>query len=770
MNSRAPLSYLASLLTLVILGLLVLQAGEAARSADKRIGFFPVSGRAGVGVGAVSEGFPAARAGLAVGDDIVSIDGRPIRSPADYERAASTFERGRAIDLGVLRGGRDLHLRLLPGAPPPWPFLTLNALAALGYLAVALLALFQWRRDPRIRLLFVFTAALSIELATPPLILGRPLLDPILAALQFALYGVQLATHFHLVLVLPEPHRLLLRKRWIVPLCYALGLTFGIGSALLQLGAILTPPLTPPWGPDTLRHLTNTFVLPVWGAGVIAILASQARGAAEAKGRRQARLILAGSLPWACFLLGTALWEWRVGPLPGWASALQRGVLFLPSLALLVAIVRYRLFNLEVLARRSLVYATLMGSLVLVFYAALGMASALFSQLFGEKQSIWAIAIATLALGLTFAPLRQRLQGGIESRFFPERAELRQRLIQLASELSMHGNLLKMGRHLVAELTSIFASQSVSLLLANSETGHLSILAATSREPDPGMLIQQSDPAVERLRRARRPLAAGPLLGYSPTFARALAGLDARGVLVPLHNHERLVGVLGLGARTGRERLTSEEIDLLSLLAHHLAVVLENARLTESATYDSLTGLLRREAAFDQLERELERAQRHGRPLSVAMMDLDYFKTINDQHGHLAGDIILKRVARLLAGALRGTDFIGRYGGEEFLLIWPETDLAGATIVAEKLRRLVEEADLRIEDGPAIPVTLSMGVATLEEVRRDRPGRVQIDDLLAEADRALYVAKREGRNRIHPPLQPPFAAASAGGERRRDRS
>jgi diguanylate cyclase (GGDEF)-like protein len=768
MKTRSPLPYLAGLLALVVLGLLVLQAREAERSSDKRIGFYPAAGAAGVLVGAVTPGLPAAKAGMAKGDEIVAIAGSPVRDRADYDQASSSFERGHAVDVDVLRQGRRVRLALVPGVPTRWFYVALNALAALAYLAVALLALSQWRKDPRIRLLVAFTAALAIEIATPPLILGRPTLNPILGSLLYLLNGIELATHFHLVLLLPEAHPLVRRKRWVVPLCYGVGLTFGALFCLLHFAAILPPPLRSPWGQDVLQHATSTFVLPLWSLGVTAILASQARAHSGAKGGNQAGLVLAGTLPWAVFLFASALWEWRVGPLPGWAPSLETGVLLLPSLAFLIAIARYRLFNLEILARRSLVYAVLTGSLLLVFYAALGTASALFSQLLGRRESIWAVSIATLALGLAFSPLRQRLQGAIERRFFPERAELRQRLIHLASELSMHGNLPKMGRHLVVELTSIFTSPAVSLLISSSETGHLSVLAATSHEPDAGLLIQQSDPAIERLRRARRPLAAGPLLGYSPSFARALPGIDARGVLVPLHNQERLVGVLGMGAKVGRERLNGEEIDLLSLLAHHLAVVLENARLTESATYDGLTGLLRREAAFDQLERELDRARRYRRPLAVAMADLDHFKSINDRYGHLAGDIILKRVARILAGALRGTDYIGRYGGEEFLLIWPETDLAGAAAAAEKIRLLVHEADLRIDGGPPIPVTLSIGIATLDEVARNDPGRVGLEDLLAAADRSLYTAKHGGRNRIHPLLRWPEGVASIASERKRE--
>src|SRR5262249_24642737 len=178
--------------------------------------------------------------------------------------------------------------------------------------------------------------------------------------------------------------------------------------------------------------------------------------------------------------------------------------------------------------------------------------------------------------------------------------------------------------------------------------------------------------------------------------------------------------------------------------------VFENARLFESATYESLTGLLRREAALEQLDRELERALRYRRPLAVAMADLDHFKEANDRYGHLARDLLLKRVARVLGSAVRSTDWIGRYGGEEFLLILPETELPGASAVAEKIRTLVQQTSVPMEDGTPARVTISIGIATLDDVAQQGQGKVIARDLIAAADRSLYAAKGAGRNCIHP--------------------
>jgi diguanylate cyclase (GGDEF)-like protein len=158
------------------------------------------------------------------------------------------------------------------------------------------------------------------------------------------------------------------------------------------------------------------------------------------------------------------------------------------------------------------------------------------------------------------------------------------------------------------------------------------------------------------------------------------------------------------------------------------------------AMTDSLTGVANRRALMEQAEHALSR--RNGLPLALLMIDVDYFKRINDTHGHPAGDEVLRKVAVLMAGRLRGHDVLGRYGGEEFCVIAPDTDAEGALALAESLRRVIAATPLAAERG-AVPVTVSIGVAhcpanTMRELK----------DLLAEADAMLYTAKQTGRDRV----------------------
>jgi diguanylate cyclase (GGDEF)-like protein len=134
--------------------------------------------------------------------------------------------------------------------------------------------------------------------------------------------------------------------------------------------------------------------------------------------------------------------------------------------------------------------------------------------------------------------------------------------------------------------------------------------------------------------------------------------------------------------------------------------------------------------------------------LAVALADLDHFKQVNDGHGHLTGDALLRRTAQVIADELRSTDGVGRYGGEEFLVVLPETGLEGAWSVAEKIRRRVQETAVTAEGGAVIRATLSIGLASLEDCRAAGGGSAR--DLIAAADRSLYEAKGGGRNRVWP--------------------
>lgn len=185
-----------------------------------------------------------------------------------------------------------------------------------------------------------------------------------------------------------------------------------------------------------------------------------------------------------------------------------------------------------------------------------------------------------------------------------------------------------------------------------------------------------------------------------------------------------------------RARLRSGE----RVLAVQERLLVAQQTLRHQATHDSLTGLWNRAMVVEQLERELVRARREGQSLAVVLADVDHFKSVNDTHGHAVGDAVLREIAARLVGVPRRYDFVGRYGGEEFLLLLPGCALPEAMLVADRVRRAVEE-DPIIMKTMELPLTVSLGVACTS-CHWD-----ESDVLLQQADEALYRAKAMGRNR-----------------------
>lgn len=743
-----------SVLVLGTLGLLSFRAFEAFRSGDRRIGIRTEQGPEGIVAQEVGPGSPAERGAMRAGDEILEVGGRRIRTLADYQWEASRFRRGEPVDLLVRREGELRTLSVAPGVRPSWNTWTtfgIDALTAFCFLGIALLALFQGAGDLRARLLVGFSLAVAVELALPPAgSVGSLWLRPLYLAAYYVLTGLQMGLELHLASLIPERPAWLRARRWVVPLYYVTGLGLGTMTCASYLSEEVLGRRIFPWSADALGGFMQDFGLVGWAVAVSLLLAAQALRSSEAAGRHQAGLVLAGTFPWFLFLLASSTLTRLGWEPPVWAGALESLVLLCYPLALFAAIYRYQLFDIELVVRRSLIYGALTGTVLLLFYATLGAGGFLFSRLVeGGERSVWVVSTSTLLLGLLVSPLRRALQRLIDRRFFPERHALRQRLVGLAGELPALARLPRMGQHLVARLTGIFRARSATLLIADPETGLLSLLATTRERDEDTLFLPLDDPAVELLRKAPRPLPAAQLAARSPAFAQRIPGFDPAGLAVPLLSHERLIGILLIGSKEGKRAYSAEALDLLNLLAHHVATVFENARLFASATYEGLTGLLRREAILEQLDKELERAVRYHRPLTIAMADLDYFKEVNDRYGHLAGDSLLRRIAQVVAGSLRSTDWIGRYGGEEFLLVLPETDIEHAGSVAEKVRTLVQRTRVPLEDGSSVRVTLSIGLATLDDLRGTRE-KITARDLIAAADQALYEAKHGGRNRVHP--------------------
>lgn len=233
--------------------------------------------------------------------------------------------------------------------------------------------------------------------------------------------------------------------------------------------------------------------------------------------------------------------------------------------------------------------------------------------------------------------------------------------------------------------------------------------------------------------------------------------LDATyGLTVPVAYQERVFGVLVVFDKESRnaiEPFEEDDVPLLVNLASQAATSIENARLYELATVDGLTKLFIRRHFEQRLTEELRRAGRYETKVSIMLMDIDFFKRFNDSYGHSTGDEVLKLVARTIRASVReDLDVPARFGGEEMLVLMPETDVHGAWSMAERVREAIEAVELPGPNGEILHVTVSVGVATWPVHAPDE------DSLLEAADKALYRSKQAGRNRTTVCGDPPLGA------------
>jgi diguanylate cyclase (GGDEF)-like protein len=297
------------------------------------------------------------------------------------------------------------------------------------------------------------------------------------------------------------------------------------------------------------------------------------------------------------------------------------------------------------------------------------------------------------------------------------------------------------------ECRKLFDVDFVVIGIVDRETNDIRISYRAAHEETPHETLRPlRDGLASWIVREKRPLR----IDEAETEASALpfrphmVDNSIRSVLAaPLLIGERVVGVLSVQSRRPRA-YDDHQMSVLATIAQQAAVAVENAHHYTLATIDSLTGLHLRDYFFRRFEEEYIRAKRYSGAFSILMLDLDAFKEINDSQGHLAGDRYLRALGAAIKGRMRGADLACRYGGDEFCILLPETDLAGARPIAERLRQAIARLVVEVDDA-ALRTTVSIGIASYPEHDTG-----EIKGLLLRADSALYQAKRAGRDRVVP--------------------
>ena len=235
--------------------------------------------------------------------------------------------------------------------------------------------------------------------------------------------------------------------------------------------------------------------------------------------------------------------------------------------------------------------------------------------------------------------------------------------------------------------------------------------------------------------------------GFLPRFGRGTASKAKSLMCVPIKRRGAMLGVLEIVNKTTKDPFTKDDLDVMMRLVDHAAIAIERVslhqKMAELSITDDLTKLFNTRYLNRTLEIEITRANRHKSSLSLIFMDIDHFKTINDSYGHLIGSKLLVEMGQLLIKSLRAIDIVARYGGDEFVIVLPQTTPQSALQIAERIRRSVERNIFLKKNGYSLRLTSSFGVASYPESARSK------EDLLRLADEAMYRVKYQTRNGVY---------------------
>ena len=313
-------------------------------------------------------------------------------------------------------------------------------------------------------------------------------------------------------------------------------------------------------------------------------------------------------------------------------------------------------------------------------------------------------------------------------------------------------------RLVVTKVPELFGARYASMFLYDYSTNHLVLKRHNHPEPISEMVAMGSGAPTlmsEAIRNGA-PLLVRDIDEYEATRKIKLNRLRSDKYLtnscliLPLvvggaGTERRIMGVLNLADKLDGGPFAQYDLDVAAQMAELIGTSVSNCQLISEmrslADTDGLTRLYNHRYFHEQLDREMTRTLRYGRPFCLVLADVDHFKRFNDTHGHLAGDFVLRETSRLLRRSIRANiDVAARYGGEEFAVILPETNLAGGAAAAEKIRREIASQQVRLDE-KALRITVSLGVA-------ENAGKFTNSELINRADMALYKAKESGRDRV----------------------
>jgi diguanylate cyclase (GGDEF)-like protein/putative nucleotidyltransferase with HDIG domain len=422
------------------------------------------------------------------------------------------------------------------------------------------------------------------------------------------------------------------------------------------------------------------------------------------------------------------------------------------ALIISYTIFKFNLLNIQTVFRKILTYTIVIGVLfaitVIVFF--------INPDFFIHLPLFIIVIILSLIyifVILSSAPLIKYVSKGVDYLFYRKTYDYRQELLNFNKKMSHILNLDELAKEILPTVSKALNVTGAGLMLQDNKTGNFETQFIY---PESGNKTQENafkkisfeaDSAlVVWMDKKEKPISPEQidsipeLRGLWQSEKEKILGSDI-GLFFPFKSRDKLIGILTLGKKKNKTILSYQDIELISNIANQAGIIIENAQLYThakiKANTDELTGLYNHRHFHERLDQEITRNTRFGGTFSLIMMDVDLFKSYNDIYGHLAGDNVLRRVGEYITNSIRGIDLAFRYGGEEFTVILPGTQIEDAYKVAERIRKTIEaKSSLK-----AMPITISLGVSNWPS------DGIMKEEIIGRADEALYLAKQLGRNR-----------------------
>ncbi|MFN4227190.1 MAG: diguanylate cyclase [Candidatus Ratteibacteria bacterium] len=304
----------------------------------------------------------------------------------------------------------------------------------------------------------------------------------------------------------------------------------------------------------------------------------------------------------------------------------------------------------------------------------------------------------------------------------------------------------KVCKILVDEIKDITNCSGCAIMLIENQK--VRVISESGFEKNLGNIEFTIDtPAIKYILTTKKSIITGDIKNTPEVSSCVPSGCSMSSLIcVPIIIQDEVKGIIHVDS-IKLNAFSKEDVKFINLLANEISIIIERTELfskvKEISIKDGLTGCFNRRKFDEDILVEFAKAKRYGRVFSILMIDIDYFKKYNDFYGHQKGDFVLKKMFELWKTNLRSSDFIYRYGGEEFVILLPETDKKSAYFVAEKLRQIVENTEFEgeKESQPSKKITISIGVA-------DSSDAENVENLIKSADKALYNAKKSGRNNV----------------------